>query len=182
MDEIAYLNAGLVLTLKDERSTSPARAICKSTITADFSEYVDLLCRSKTPLFGGSLKSQSQSKKKNASKVADVDLDPVRGLLTPTALPSCVTETARLTMKPPVTVSVALVVRYVRSRSCRFTNIRTKDGGSHVMEGQSMLDTDDQRPNEPVGAGNLPKFIREGLTAIVSVSVSEPEFEGQRVD
>jgi DNA gyrase/topoisomerase IV subunit B len=84
----------------------------------------------------------------------------------------------------PSTVSVALVVRYVRSRSCRFTNIRTKDGGSHVMEGLKacLTRTINSAANEPVGAGNLPGIHSRGLTAIVSVSVSEPEFEGQRVD
>jgi hypothetical protein len=51
MDEIAYLNAGLVLTLKDELPQVQPEAICKSIITlADFSKYVDLLCRSKTPV------------------------------------------------------------------------------------------------------------------------------------
>jgi hypothetical protein len=36
MDEIAYLNAGLVLTLKDERSTSPASHLQVYYHVADF--------------------------------------------------------------------------------------------------------------------------------------------------
>jgi DNA gyrase subunit B len=88
-------------------------------------------------------------------------------------------------MKPPVTVSVALrwsSDMYAESILSFCNNIRTKDGGSRGRT-QSMLDTTiNSRQNEPEKlkrARASSEFIREGLTAIVSVSVSEPEFEGQ---
>ena len=64
-------------------------------------------------------------------------------------------------------------------------NIRTKDGGSHVEGLRSCLTrTLNQCARRSGklkdGDGNLGgDFVREGLTAIISVSVSEPEFEGQ---
>jgi hypothetical protein len=92
-------------------------------------EDVDLLCSSKTPLFGGSLQRASQSQtKKNGCNDAGVDLDPVRGLLTAngSALLSCVTEIASLTM-----VSLPLLYPW-------------HSAGRPICRTQSMLDTDDQ--------------------------------------
>jgi DNA gyrase subunit B len=190
MDEIAYLNAGLVLTLKDERSTSSAKSNLQVYYHAGgLAEYVDLLCRGKTPLFGGSLKRASPKRKKNDTKDAGVDLDPVRGLLTPDgATVLCYGNSKSDDGKPPVTVSVALrwsSDMYAESILSFCNNIRTKDGGSHVEGLKACLTRTINSAAKRAGkikdgAGNLPgEFIREGLTAIVSVSVSEPEFEGQ---
>jgi DNA gyrase subunit B len=64
-------------------------------------------------------------------------------------------------------------------------NIQTGDGGSRVDGLKAGLTRTLNQMSKKLGkimegAGNLPgEFVRECLTAIVSVSVSEPEFEGQ---
>jgi DNA gyrase subunit B len=64
-------------------------------------------------------------------------------------------------------------------------NIRTRDGGSHVDGLKACLTRTVNQVAKRMGkvkdgATNLPgEFVREGLTAIISVSVTEPEFEGQ---
>ena len=64
-------------------------------------------------------------------------------------------------------------------------NIRTKDGGTH-LEGvkagiaKTINSLKNSMAGIKAGSENIPgEFIREGLTTIVSVSVSNPEFEGQ---
>jgi DNA gyrase subunit B len=65
--------------------------------------------------------------------------------------------------------------------------IRTSDGGSH-MDGlkaavTKVLNSAARKMDKPLlkeGQPNIPgEFLREGLTAVVSVKVPEPEFEGQ---
>ena len=65
--------------------------------------------------------------------------------------------------------------------------IRTSDGGSH-MDGlkaaiTKVLNAAARKAEKPLlkeGQPNIPgEFVREGLTAVVSVKVPEPEFEGQ---
>jgi DNA gyrase subunit B len=191
MDEIAYLNAGLVLTLKDERPTTPAKRHLQVYYHAGgLAEYIDLLCNGKTALFGGSLKKKASPKrKKKDNKDAGVDLDPVSGLLTPDgATILCYGDSKSDEGKPPVSVSVALrwsSDMYAESILSFCNNIRTRDGGSHVEGLKACLTRSINSALKRAGkikdgAGNLPgEFIREGLTAIVSVSVAEPEFEGQ---
>jgi DNA gyrase subunit B len=190
MDEIAYLNAGLVLTLKDERASSTAANSVKVFYHAGgLAEYVDLLCQSKTPLFGPNLQKKSSSKRKDDSVDSGVDLDPVSGLLTPDgATILCSGESKSGDGTPPVAVSVALrwsSDMYTESILSFCNNIRTRDGGSHVEGLKACLTRTINAAAKRAGkvkegVGNLPgEFIREGLTAIVSVSVSEPEFEGQ---
>jgi len=64
-------------------------------------------------------------------------------------------------------------------------NIRTRDGGSHVEGLKACLTRTVNQVARRSGKlkesdSNLPgEFVREGLTAIISVSVVEPEFEGQ---
>ncbi|EEC47263.1 predicted protein [Phaeodactylum tricornutum CCAP 1055/1] len=156
MDEIAYLNAGLVLTLKDERK-SPGRGRLQVFYHAGgLAEYAELLCRTKTPLFQGTTSSR---KKKPARKQKDSASDD---------------DALRWSSD-----------MYAESILSFCNNIRTRDGGSHVEGLKACLtrtvNQAAKRSNKAKeGAANLPgEFIREGLTAIVSVSVSEPEFEGQ---
>jgi DNA gyrase subunit B len=183
MDEIAYLNAGLVLALIDKRNPS------KEPITQVFyhagglAEYADRLCSTKAPLFPAA--------KKKASKVKDSDsLDPLDGLLTEDGLTILCNGDSSPSTDPGSNVAVSVALRwssdmYTESVLSFCNNIRTRDGGSHVdglkacltrtvnqMSKKGKLAKDDDK--------NLPgEFVREGLTAIVSVSVSDPEFEGQ---
>jgi|UPI000581ABA9 DNA gyrase subunit B len=193
MDEIAYLNAGLVLTLKDERK-SPGRGRLQVFYHAGgLAEYAELLCRTKTPLFQGTTSSRkkkpARKQKDSASDDDGIAMDPVAGLLTPDGATILCTGTSTSDEEtPPVSVSVALrwsSDMYAESILSFCNNIRTRDGGSHVEGLKACLtrtvNQAAKRSNKAKeGAANLPgEFIREGLTAIVSVSVSEPEFEGQ---
>lgn len=191
MDEIAYLNAGLVLTLKDNRSNDPKKNKMHVFYHAGgLAEYAELLCSAKTPLFGknsGAKKQKRGTKRKKASSEAAAD--PVSGLLSPderTIL--CSGKTTPKDGTSSVRVSVALrwsSDMYTESILSFCNNIRTRDGGSHVDGLKACLtrtvnQTAKRMGKVKDGASNLPgEFVREGLTAIISVEVTEPEFEGQ---
>ena len=201
LDEIAYLNAGLVLSLQDNRSYSKGKN-SNSKIhvyyhAGGLAEYIDLLCCAKTPLFdgksvGGLAKSgaASSSKKKASLSANPTSIqDPVAGLLTPDSRTILCSGTyIPENGSPPISVSIALrwsSDMYTESILSFCNNIRTKDGGSHVEGLRACLTRTINQMSKKVGKlkdknVNLPgECIREGLTAIVSVSVSEPEFEGQ---
>jgi len=216
MDEMAYLNAGLVLALKDNRDnenkekSGGKKAPKKNRLqvfhhAGGLAEYVDLLCRTKTPLFGAGPPGKRKAAKRQKTATADAggdDNTPISGLLTPdgaTILCSGTVDTGPANgfgAAAPVSVSVALrwsSDMYTESILSFCNNIRTRDGGSHVEGLKACLTrTVNQVVKRSGGnkvssvggkdgvASNLPgEFIREGLTAVVSVSVPEPEFEGQ---
>ena len=193
MDEIAYLNAGLLLSLKDKRAGKKSKSKFQVFYHAGgLAEYVELLCRSKTPLLQNPSKRKKSGAKKanNKSSSKGVSVDPVSGYLTDDgATILCSGEsTPANAEESPVAISVALrwsSDMYTETILSFCNNIRTRDGGSHV-DGlkASLTRTVNQIARRTgkakEGASNLPgEFIREGLTAIVSVSVPEPEFEGQ---
>ncbi|KAL7542974.1 hypothetical protein ACHAXR_012276 [Thalassiosira sp. AJA248-18] len=207
MDEIAYLNAGLVLTLQDKRSSSIKKGVDKSNVVTIFhhagglSEYADLLCRGKTPLFGegspGGAKAKRATKKKKQQ--ADEDDSTSEGgrhvglslspdgttLLFHAEITPSSSNTAPQT---PIAIDAAFrfsANTYNEQILSFVNNIRTRDGGSHVEGLKSCLTKTLNQSARRLGKlkegdGNLAgDFVREGLTAIISVSVSEPEFEGQ---
>jgi DNA gyrase subunit B len=177
MDEIAYLNAGLVLALKDRRGAKPKTEVFYHA--GGLPEYVQELCKTKVPLF-------APLKKK---KLSTLDSNPLEGLLSDdglTILASGSTEPENGDMN--VSISVALrwsSDMYTESILSFCNNIRTRDGGSHVDGVKACLTRTVNQMSKKVGKAkesdkNLPgEFVREGLTCIVSVSVPEPEFEGQ---
>jgi DNA gyrase/topoisomerase IV subunit B len=187
LDEMAYLNAGLLLTLYDDRSSIPkkSRGLQIFYHAGGLAEYVDMLCRAKTPLMGGS----DGKRKRKAKKDGDGGVDPLERLISEdgkTIL--CVGETPGGSTTSPVGVSIALRWSsdvYTESILSFCNNIRTGDGGSHVEGLKSSLTRTVNNAAKRAGkikegVPNIPgEFIREGLTAIVSVSVTEPEFEGQ---
>ena len=199
MDEIAYLNAGLVLTLEDRREDDGGKKKKKKGMEVFYhagglAEYASLLCNTKTPLFGDGAPGAKKAKakkttKKKTKKGAAEEVDPLSGLLSEDGRTILISGTAEAGDDGnPISVSVAL-----RWSSDMFTesilsftnNIRTRDGGSHVEGLKTSLTRTVNalcKRNGKIkeGQNNLPgEFIREGLTAIVSVSVTEPEFEGQ---
>ena len=180
MNEIAYLNPGLVLALKDKRGKKPSLQVFYHA--GGLFEYIEELCTTKTPLFPPTQKSS----KRKSSVVAD-KLDPVEGLLSGDGFTILCSGESDDESNP---VSVAVALRwssdmYTESILSFCNNIRTRDGGSHVDGLKACLTrTVNQMTkklgNAKEGSGNLPgEFVREGLTAIVSVSVPDPEFEGQ---
>ena len=189
MDEIAYLNAGLVLTLKDNRLHKDVKKNAMQVFhhAGGLSEYADLLCQSKQPLFGDG--SPSANRKPKVKKGADAAANPLANLLSEDGTTIlCSGTSARESGSPPVSVSVALrwsSDMYTESILSFCNNIRTRDGGSHVDGLKACLTRTINQVAKRLGkvkegTPNLPgEFIREGLTAIISVSVTEPEFEGQ---
>eukprot|EP00578_Thalassiosira_sp_NH16_P010873 CAMPEP_0181122180 /NCGR_PEP_ID=MMETSP1071-20121207/25164_1 /TAXON_ID=35127 /ORGANISM="Thalassiosira sp., Strain NH16" /LENGTH=906 /DNA_ID=CAMNT_0023207109 /DNA_START=34 /DNA_END=2754 /DNA_ORIENTATION=+ len=204
MDEIAYLNAGLVLTLQDKRTSSIKRGVDKSNVVTIFhhagglAEYADLLCRGKTPLYGeGSAATKSRSKVKRATKKKkdeedDGDRLPVGLSLSPDGTTLLfhaeITPSSDNAPQAPIAIDAALrysANSYTENILSFVNNIRTRDGGSHVEGLKSCLTRTLNQSARRLGKlkegdGNLAgDYVREGLTAIISVSVSEPEFEGQ---
>lgn len=173
MDEIAFLNAGLTLALKDKRKKKPSLQVFHHA--GGLAEYVEVLCRTKAPLF--------PAKKTNRKKKNGDTLDPIEGLLSDDGFTILCSGSA-----DDVSLSVALrwsSDMYTESILSFCNNIRTRDGGSHVEGLKACLTRTINQfakkvGNAKEGSGNLPgEFVREGLTAIVSVSVPDPEFEGQ---
>ncbi len=176
MNEIAYLNAGLVLALKDRRGAKPKTEVFYHA--GGLAEYVQELCKTKVPLFPPPKK-----------KVNNVDSNPLEGLLSDdglTILASGSTEPD----KDGNRISISVAMRwssdmYTESILSFCNNIRTRDGGSHVDGVKACLTRTVNQMSKKVGKAkesdkNLPgEFVREGLTCVVSVSVPEPEFEGQ---
>ena len=87
-----------------------------------------------------------------------------------------------------VSVSVALLwsnVNYQENLISFTNNIRTTEGGTHVDGLKNVLTRTINSMGKKLGKvkENSPNlsgdFIREGLTGIINVKVSEPEFEGQ---
>jgi len=195
MDEIAYLNAGLLLTLNDDRQDSKSNKGKLQIFyhAGGLSEYIELLCQSKTPLFGKvsgpRKKTTSKREAKKASDKNEVLLDRASGLLTSEDSTILITgSSVQLDNSPPISITVALrwsSDMYTESILSFCNNIRTRDGGSHVEGLKASLTRSINQAAKRLGkakegASNLPgEFIREGLTVIVSVSVAEPEFEGQ---
>lgn len=179
MDEIAYLNAGLILALKDNRKKKPSMHVFYHA--GGLAEYVDELCKTKVPLFA--------PPKRTTKTAAAGGIDRLDGLISDDGFTIlCSGSSTSEDGANSVSVSVALrwsADMYSESILSFCNNIRTRDGGSHVDGLKACLTRTVNQMSKKLGtakegAGNLPgEFVREGLTAIVSVSVSDPEFEGQ---
>ena len=146
--EMAFLTAGLKITLTDER---PENGILEKTFHYEggIKEFVSYLNRSKTPLYE--------------------DIIYCEGLVNG--------------------VSVEVAMQHNDSYSDNtygfVNNITTPEGGTHIVGFRNALTktfNDYARKNkllrdsEPNLSG---EDIREGLTAIISVKIEDPQFEGQ---
>ena len=188
MDELAYLNPGLVLTLHDQRSESKKKRMDVYYHAGGLEEYVGMMCKTKAPLITDkkAAKLKKTTSKKTVTKKKEDD--PLNGMLSEDGSTILVSGTSASAKSSPVFVQVALrwsADMYTESILSFTNNIKTKDGGSHVDGLKSSITRAVNavaKKNGKIKEGqkNLPgEFIREGLTAIVSVSVTEPEFEGQ---
>lgn len=150
LDELAYLNAGLEIVLTEE--TDGDGIVKRFVHKGGISEYVDSLCTSYEPLHTDPTSMYFRGDKND------------------------------------ITVEVALrwnADGYSDKLLGFANNIRTPDGGTH-LEGlrfaltrtinQLARKSGKLRENSSNIGGD---YIREGLTAIVSVKVPNPEFEGQ---
>lgn len=154
LDELAYLNAGLEILLREERQPDSDSEPVEKLFRHDggITEYVNFLSASSNALYPTSPTMSFRGEKSN--------------------------------------VDVAVALRwssdsYTDKLIGFANNIRTADGGTH-LEGlrTSLTRTINQiaRKNGKLkeSSSNIGgEYIREGLTAIVSVKVPNPEFEGQ---
>jgi DNA gyrase subunit B len=216
MDEMAYLNPKLTLTLTDERTSgTPKTKVFHHA--GGLMEYMEEMCHTKEPLVLKSLKGvfgknkSTNTSDKKSSTTADgesdenetadanesiestskrplleiVDTGPLSGMMDEKITLLC---NGVAGANNGIAVSVALrwsADQYQESILSFVNNIRTKDGGTHVDALKACITrtinaiVKKNGKQDPAG-GSLPgEFIREGLTAILSIQVPEPEFEGQ---
>jgi len=143
--ELSFLNAGLKITILDERTGKTHDFQYKGGIVS----FVQHLNQNKTPLHNKPIFIEGE--------------------------------------KDGVQVEVALQYNdsYQETLFSFANNINTHDGGTHLIGFRSALT---RGVNQYANQGNLLKGVkenltgddlREGLTAVVSVKVPEPQFEGQ---
>jgi len=182
----------LETSLDTSQSVDPITGSLTQTFhhAGGLSSYSKLLCKGKAPLVD-KISSVEQMKRmklpsnvfssKNAEVLATV-LDEDGGGATILA------DSVRGVGNSDVRVKVALRWSsdvYNELALSFVNNIRTKDGGTHLEGAKAgIAKTINSLKNSmagiKAGSENIPgEFIREGLTTIVSVSVSNPEFEGQ---
>ena len=145
--ELAYLNAGLTITISDERIGRTETFHFEQGIR----EFVEHLNKGKTPL--------------HAPPVYFRREDPEQRLI--------------------LEVAFQYTDAYSETTLSFVNNINTVEGGTHLSGFRTALTRTVNnyarknnllRGNDPVPQG---EDIREGLTAVVSVKVPEPQFEGQ---
>ncbi len=149
--ELAFLNAGITITLCDMRETDADGAYKRDTFysTEGLKEFVRYIDQSRTPL------------------IADVIY--------------------LNTEKQGIPIEAAIIYNdgYSENVHSYVNNINTIEGGTHLAGFRRALTrtlkkyADDTKALEKAKVEISGEDFREGLTAIVSVKVSEPQFEGQ---
>ena len=151
MREMAYLNPGITLTLVDEREKEDDGSFRSETFHSEggLAEFVRFLDESRTPLIEKPI--YATGKEEN--------------------------------------VEVEVALQYNTSFSENIfsfvNNINTREGGTHVSGFKRAVNRVFKQYGEDNGHFKKLKFsisgedFREGLTAIVSVKVPEPQFKGQ---
>ena len=145
--ELAFLNKGLTITIKDEREEGKFHEFCFPGGVSAFIEYMD---HAKKPLMDKPvhiLKEQENT---------------------------------------PVEIAFRYNEGYTESLFSFVNNVNTVDGGTHVVGFKSALTRvinnkakDILPKNKKEGVDLTGEDVREGLTAVVSVKVMDPQFEGQ---
>lgn len=152
LEELSFLNAGLEIVLTEEGEGEEAKSVRSFRHSGGIAEYVDALSIGKMPLH---------------------------------EKPTTISFTAE---KDNTGVEVALrwnADSYTDKLMGFANNIRTGDGGTHLEGLRTALTRTINQLARKSGklkenASNIGgDYIREGLTAIVSVKVTNPEFEGQ---
>lgn len=151
MRELAYLNKGLTITLSDERVTNEDGTHPTETFFSEegLKEFVTFLDG-------------------NREKLIDdvISIEGEKGGI-------------------PVEVAMVYNTSYSENIHSYVNNINTHEGGTHLSGFRRGLTNTLKKYAETSGMLDKLKFeisgddFREGLTAIISVKVSEPQFEGQ---
>jgi len=150
-EELAFLNANLSISFRDERSKDSSKWRAETYChKGGMAEYVEFLCKDKTVMH-------------NPPIVFTKVIDGVE---------------VEIALQWSSNSYSDLIIGFAN-------NIRTMEGGSHVDGMKSALTRTINSAGRKAGKikesqSNLGgDFLREGLTAIVSVKVPDPEFEGQ---
>jgi len=151
MRELAYLNKGLTIVITDRRNKDEKGAFVGETFFSEegLKEFIRFLDGNREPLIGDVIAMEGE---KN-----DI----------------------------PVEVAMIYNTSFNENLHSYVNNINTHEGGTHLSGFRRGLTTTLKKYADNSGMLDKLKFdiagddFREGLTAIVSVKVAEPQFEGQ---
>ena len=147
MRELAFLNSGISITLKDERS-GDVDSFCYE---GGIGEFVSYLTKDKNPIHPDVIYLNTQ----------DIE------------------------NKVEVEVGLQYTSAYTETMLTFVNSVNTREGGTHLEGFRSALT---RTINTTARKNNLikdPKFalqgndVREGLNAVISIKIAEPQFEGQ---
>ncbi|WP_149275034.1 DNA topoisomerase (ATP-hydrolyzing) subunit B [Pareuzebyella sediminis] len=151
MRELSFLNKGVTISITDRRQKDENGEFLSETFYSDqgLPEFVKFLDGTREPLIQGVIAMEGE---KN-----DI----------------------------PVEVAMVYNTSYTENLHSYVNNINTHEGGTHLSGFRRGLTTTLKKYADASGMLDKLKFevqgddFREGLTAIVSVKVAEPQFEGQ---
>ncbi len=151
MRELAYLNKGITITITDLRQKDDDGEFVKETFHSEegLKEFIRFLDSNREPLIQSVISMEGE--------------------------------------KNDIPVEVAMIYNnsYTENLHSYVNNINTHEGGTHLSGFRRGLTTTLKKYADSSGMLEKLKFevsgddFREGLTAIVSVKVAEPQFEGQ---
>ncbi|MBQ0736079.1 DNA topoisomerase (ATP-hydrolyzing) subunit B [Aquimarina celericrescens] len=151
MRELAYLNKGITITLTDMRHKDDEGEYVSEIFHSDegLKEFVRFLDASRNPIIGNVIAMEGE--------------------------------------KNDIPVEVAMIYNdsYAENLHSYVNNINTHEGGTHLSGFRRGLTSTLKKYADASGMLDKLKFeiagddFREGLTAIISVKVQEPQFEGQ---
>tara|TARA_B100000989_G_scaffold102132_1_gene74644 strand:+ start:94 stop:2040 length:1947 start_codon:yes stop_codon:yes gene_type:complete len=151
MRELSFLNKGLTISIKDNRSKNKdGEAISETFLSKEgLSEFIKYLDKGRVPIISSIIKMEGE--------------------------------------KNGIPVEVAMVYNSSFSENLHsyVNNIDTHEGGTHLTGFRRGLTNTLKKYADSSGLTDKLKFdissddFREGLTAVISVKVAEPQFEGQ---
>ncbi len=151
MRELSYLNKGITLTLTDERQEQEDGSYFSETFHSDegLKEFIKFLDGNREAIISDVISMEGE---KNGT---------------------------------PVEVAMVYNTSFTENLHSYVNNINTHEGGTHLAGFRRGLTTTLKKYADSSGMLDKLKFeitgddFREGLTAIISVKVAEPQFEGQ---
>ncbi len=151
MRELSYLNKGVTITLTDKRNKDDKGEFISETFHSDegLKEFIKFLDSNREPLIQSVIAMEGEK----------------NGI--------------------PVEVAMVYNTGFTENLHSYVNNINTHEGGTHLSGFRRGLTSTLKKYADSSGMLDKLKFevagddFREGLTAIVSVKVAEPQFEGQ---